>query len=103
MDLNAVCKKILDVALPFSEYSSAPIAYICVSIGKTCPFSQEELKECFAKIKWDTDLSAAELSFTNETSSDSVALEVTEVVEFQDENDSPAARHKIQYSDGFIL
>ncbi len=101
MELNAVCKKILDTALPFSEYSSSPIAYICVSIGKKCPFTQEELKNCFAKLKWDTDLSAAELSFKIEDDEE-IGLQITEVIEFENEDNS-APHHKIQFSDGLIL
>ena len=103
MDLETACKKILNVALPFSQYSSAPIAYVCVSKGKSCPFSEDQLSECFAKLKWDTELSSAELSFNKiESENVSFALQVTEVIEFESEN-CDAPHHKIQFSDGFIL
>jgi hypothetical protein len=57
-----VCRKIFDLMLPFSRQADAPIAYITVKFGYDCPLEEKALIDTFNQIKWDSELSAADIN-----------------------------------------
>ncbi|MCR5607344.1 MAG: hypothetical protein K6F69_11090 [Treponema sp.] len=104
MDINAICKKIYDIALPFSKKFEAPIAYIEVACGKKFEignYSKDDLWREYNKIKWNTPLAASELSIIDSNSS-VIFLQVITLMEFEDDNGNSIC-HRIPAQEGTIL
>jgi hypothetical protein len=106
MNVTAICKKIFEVALPVSKETSAPIAYITVSVGASVPCSDKELWETFNKIRWDTELSSAELNIIRmQTTGDPLTdrrLSVDSLSEFEDDTGASLV-HPIPAVSGSIM
>lgn len=64
MDLEVICKKIFNLALPYATMSDAPVSYVNLEIGFDSEFQEEELWKCFNKLRWDSSLASAELFIT---------------------------------------
>lgn len=104
MDIQNICKRIYELVLTYAEKTKAPVAYINVEAGSDFEYGDSALWEEFNKIRWDTELSSAELSIERKSSASSKAktsengaskaadnsLRVVSIVVFEDgSGDSP--------------
>ena len=84
MNIQEVCRKIYEIALPVCQKSEAPIAYISVILSRDFPFAPNVLYEEFNRVKWNTPLSSSELDISQ--SQTDAFSRVVSVTEFEDEN-----------------
>ena len=94
MDIQNICQRIYDVVLSYAEKTNAPVAYINVEVGPDFEYGDNALREEFNKLRWDTELSSAELSIERKSSGASKSadntLRVVSIVVFEDgSGDSP--------------
>jgi hypothetical protein len=94
MDIQNICQRIYDVVLSYAEKTNAPVAYINVEAGSDFEYGDNALWEEFNKLRWDTELSSAELSIERKSSGASKSadntLRVVSIVVFEDgSGDSP--------------
>jgi len=102
MDIQNICKRIYELVLTYAEKTNAPVAYINVEAGFDFEYEDNALWEAFNKLRWDTELSSAELSIerkssgaqnTSEAGASKTAdnsLRVVSIVVFEDgSGDSP--------------
>lgn len=61
MNAEEISEKIFQLMLPFTTEDLPPIAYVSIEIGNDFEISNDEIRNSFDKIKWDTPLSSAEL------------------------------------------
>lgn len=61
MNEKEICDKVYDLVMPYVAKIEAPIAYVNMDISADSALSREKLKEAFEKVRWDTELSAADL------------------------------------------
>ncbi|NLK45217.1 MAG: hypothetical protein GX297_00955 [Treponema sp.] len=61
MNAEDISRKIHRQILPLSTENLPPVAYICIEVGNNFQFSDDDIRKAFDKIKWDTELSSAEL------------------------------------------
>jgi len=61
MNAEEISGKIFHLMLPFTTEDLPPIAYVSIEIGNDFEISNDEIRNSFDKIKWDTALSSAEL------------------------------------------
>lgn len=73
MDIQNICKRIYELVLTYAEKTKAPVAYINVEAGSDFEYGDSALWEEFNKIRWDTELSSAELSIERKPSASSKA------------------------------
>ena len=73
MDIQNICKRIYELVLTYAEKMKAPVAYINVEAGSDFEYGDSALWEEFNKIRWDTELSSAELSIERKPSASSKA------------------------------
>ena len=102
MNVEMVCKKIFDFVLPFAENVLAPISYINLEIGFNTEIDDDELWECFNKLRWDTTLSSAELFIIRKAYSGEVdkSIKIISISIFEDdENVTPV----IPVKNGLII
>jgi hypothetical protein len=59
---ETVCRKIFELLLPYSRQDDSPIAYITAKIGYECPLMEHSLIDTFNRVKWDSELSAADIN-----------------------------------------
>lgn len=106
MDSIAIAQKIFTVALPVAQQIDAPTAYINIVAGADVPFTDRELWESFNKIRWDTELSSAELKIMRmektSVSDTDKKLAVVSISEFEDETGLNRV-HNIPPEKGVIL
>lgn len=86
MDLKSIYDHIHKAALSCIPSNSYPLAYINICVGKNFPFSDEEIQETFKKMKWDSDISTADLNIIRSSSHSDSVVEVTSVNEFIDDS-----------------
>lgn len=61
MEEDEVCSRIYKIAAPYATEIKAPISYVNIILGFDAPYSEDKLHQSFAKTKWDTVLSTADL------------------------------------------
>ena len=86
MDIQSIYKHIHDVVVSALPDDSYPLAYINICVGKNFPFSNDEINDGFKKLKWDSDISTADLNIIRSTEMEDNALEVTSMNEFVDDS-----------------
>ena len=92
MDIQNICKRIYELVLTYAEKTNAPVAYINVEAGFDFEYEDSALWEAFNKLRWDTELSSAELSIERKSSGAEKdnSLRVVSIVVFEDgSGDSP--------------
>lgn len=85
MTLEEVCKNIYYAAHTAAAKAEAPVAYIRTKKSPDFPYSQTELAETFAELKWNTNLSSADLTVEDDKSLPAGQLVITAVEEFMDD------------------
>lgn len=100
MDLQEICTKIYEIAMPICAKSEAPIAYISVILGRDFPFEPQELYLTFNKIKWNTPLASSEIDIDGLHADE--FLRVSSLIAFEDENGN-AQMFEIPKSEGVIF
>lgn len=88
MNEKEICKKIFELIKPCESKMKAPIAYVNVEIGFDLHISEEELQEEFIAMRWDTELSSADISLIRKpsTGEKDTGIKVISVTGFADEN-----------------
>ncbi len=61
MEEEEVCSLIYKIVAPYVTEIKAPVSYVNIVLGFDAPYSEEKLQQTFAKTKWDTPLSTADL------------------------------------------
>ncbi len=98
MTVQEVCKKIFELALPIANAAEAPIAAIHVGITPQCPFSEQELYDAFEEVRWDTELSSADLQIIHKDGD--YAVRVLSIELFEEEE---IMENSLKVSCGVIL
>jgi|GEM_PF-3017512 len=87
MEIEDLCRRIYEIALPYAEKLPSPAAYIDVVLGSDFPYSEADLWKTFKKIKWDSPLTASELEFFHNPDPDfSHCAAVTGIIGFEDDH-----------------
>lgn len=92
MEILHICTKIFLIALPFAAKSVSPISYINIEISENLKFSNDDFWNTFNRLRWDTDLSCADLSITRipDSSENPSKIKVASLSTFEDdEGNSP--------------
>ncbi len=102
-DIDLICRNIYHAAwiATVRGFSGAPVAYIHLKTGKNSSVDKKELTKAFDKVKWDTPLSTADLSFEEDSSVSEDILIVEDIEEFQDDEGN-AAKFKVHPEDSVI-
>ncbi len=85
MDLAELFKKVYDVVLNITTGSLAPVAYISVRLGNNFPYPDDMIYRYFKKLKWNTLLSAADLTLIHDSSEPETFVRIEEISEFMDD------------------
>ncbi len=85
LDLSELFKKVYDVVLEATKGSLAPIAYISVRLGNGFPFSDNEIHSHFKELKWNSLISAADLTIVHDSGLTSDVVKIEEISEFMDD------------------
>ncbi len=104
MDVSLVCKKIYKAVyiVVLTEGSRAPVAYIHVRAGKAAAEYKGALQNEFARLKWNTPLSTADLEIKTDNSLMDDVVKIDFVEEFFDDETAKAKKYPVLADDALV-
>lgn len=104
-DAGYICKKIYKAVylVRLMGKSLDPVAYIHIKAGRGSFVEANELYEQFAKIKWNTPLSTADLEISLDESLAENALKIEFVEDFFDDETGQTNKYPVHEEDSVIV
>lgn len=104
-DAGYICKKIYKAVylVRLTGKSLDPVAYIHIKTGRGAFVEVNELYEQFAKIKWNTPLSTADLEISLDESLAENVLKIEFVEDFFDDETGRTNKYPVHEEDSVIV
>ena len=85
MELKEICLKIFDAVTKAAENAESPVAEITVCTGRNFGYSDDEFVSVFSEVKWDSTLSAADLTVIHDENMTDCCVKIEKITGFIDE------------------